>query len=161
MILCNVMRWLVPKRNFPLWDSLTLLQVSLQYNHPTSSLLILNHSPQGCTISPLLCTWLTHSCVAHHQDDLTVKSADDTAVVELITSSRESAYRQEVDEPGMGCKENDRILNISETKDMILDFCKTGTSPPPTSTEQLWRWSPASHTSGYISPTTSPGVTTP
>ncbi len=37
---------------------------------------------------------------------------------------------QKVDEQGMWCEENNLILNISKTKETILDFHKTGTTPP-------------------------------
>lgn len=49
----------------------------------------------------------------------------------LITNGNETAYRQEVDKLDLWYKENNLILNINKTKEMIVDFRKTGTAPPP------------------------------
>ncbi len=105
---------------------------STRINNIISSPIILHTgSPQGCILSLLLYTLLTHSCRAHYDRILIVKFADNIAVVGLITNGDESAYRQEVEGLGLWCKENNLILNIDKTKEMIVDFWKTGTAPPP------------------------------
>ena len=47
-------------------------------------------------ISPLLYSLFTHDCVAKHDSNTIIKSADDTTVVGLITDNDETAYREEV-----------------------------------------------------------------
>lgn len=57
--------------------------------------------------------------------------ADDTAGVGLITRGDESASRQEVNRLGLWSKENNLILNISKTREMIVDFRKRWATPCP------------------------------
>ncbi|XP_059849380.1 uncharacterized protein LOC132407102 [Hypanus sabinus] len=52
--------------------------------------------PQGCVLSPLLFTLLTHDCAATHSSNHIIRFADDTTVVGLISNNDESAYREEV-----------------------------------------------------------------
>ncbi|KAI3372701.1 hypothetical protein L3Q82_023163, partial [Scortum barcoo] len=63
----------------------------------SSSITLSTSSPQGCVLSPLLFTLLTHDCSAIHPSCLIVKFADDTAVVGRIANNDESDYRQEVE----------------------------------------------------------------
>lgn len=97
----------------------------------SSSITLNTGSPQGCVLSSLLYKLFTHDCRAPYDSNLIVKFADDTAVVGLITNEDEMAYRQEVEGLGLWCKENNLILNINKTKEMIVDFRKSGTVPPP------------------------------
>lgn len=53
-------------------------------------------SPQGCVLSPLLFYLLTHDCSATLSSKHIIKFADDTTVVDLISSNDESVYRMEV-----------------------------------------------------------------
>ncbi|KAI3351696.1 hypothetical protein L3Q82_020533, partial [Scortum barcoo] len=52
----------------------------------SSSISLSTGSPQGCVLSPLLFTLLTHDCSAIHPSCLIVKFADDTAVVGRIAN---------------------------------------------------------------------------
>uniref|UniRef100_A0A8C1UAT8 Reverse transcriptase domain-containing protein n=1 Tax=Cyprinus carpio TaxID=7962 RepID=A0A8C1UAT8_CYPCA len=49
--------------------------------------------PQGCVLSPLLFTLLTHDCTPSHNSILFIKFADDTTVVGLISNRDETNYR--------------------------------------------------------------------
>ncbi|GAA6103464.1 uncharacterized protein LOC106097359, partial [Tachysurus ichikawai] len=60
-------------------------------------------APQGCMLSALLFTLLTHDCAAMHRSNH-IKFADDTTVVGLISKNDESAYREEVQQLTTWCR---------------------------------------------------------
>src|SRR4029434_4830536 len=78
--------------------------------------------PQGCVLSPFLFSLFTHDCAATHSSNFIVKFADDTTIVGLITDNDESAYREDVDTLTKWCQDNNLSLNISKTKEMIVDY---------------------------------------
>jgi hypothetical protein len=91
----------------------------------TSSTLTLNTgAPQGCVLSPLLYSLFTHDCVATHSSNTIVKFADDTTVIGLITDGDETAYREEVRVLTSWCQDNNLKLNLSKTKELIVDYRK-------------------------------------
>ncbi|KAK3549360.1 hypothetical protein QTP70_034599, partial [Hemibagrus guttatus] len=63
---------------------------SVRIRNSTSSTTTLNTgAPQGCVLSPLLFTLLTHDCTAMHSSNHIVKFTDDTTVVGLISKNDE------------------------------------------------------------------------
>jgi hypothetical protein len=62
--------------------------------------------------------------VAKHDSNTIIKFADDTTVVGLITDNNETAYRVEVRELAVWCQDNNLSLNVSKTKDLIMDYRK-------------------------------------
>lgn len=89
----------------------------------TSRPLTLNiGAPQGCVLSPLLYSLYTHDCSAAHQSNAIVKFADDTVVVGLISSNNETAYLDEVELLSSWCKDNNLDLNVTKTKEVVVDF---------------------------------------
>ncbi|XP_062859494.1 uncharacterized protein LOC134321621 [Trichomycterus rosablanca] len=56
--------------------------------------------------------------------NIILKFADDTTVLGLITKGDESAYREEVRELAEWCSHSNLHLNISKTKEMIVDYRK-------------------------------------
>ncbi|KAI3367377.1 hypothetical protein L3Q82_026182 [Scortum barcoo] len=89
----------------------------------TSSTLTLNTgAPQGCVLSPLLYSLFTHDCVATHSSNTIVKFADDTTIIGLITGNDETTYREEVRALTSWCQDNNLHLNVSKTKELIVDF---------------------------------------
>ncbi|KAI3359959.1 hypothetical protein L3Q82_013840 [Scortum barcoo] len=79
------------------------------------------------THSPLLYSLFTHDCVATHSSNTIVKFADDTTVIGLITGDDETAYREEVRALTSWCQDNNLHLNVSKTKELIVDFRRTST----------------------------------
>ena len=72
----------------------------------TSATLILNtRAPQGCVLSPLLNSLFTHDCTVRHDSNTIIKFADDKTVVGLITDNDETAYREEVRDLTVWCKD--------------------------------------------------------
>ncbi|KAK3565404.1 hypothetical protein QTP86_007938 [Hemibagrus guttatus] len=73
-------------------DFLTGRPQSVQIRNSTSSATTLNTgAPQGCVLSPLLFTLLTHDCATMHSSNHIIKFADDTTVVGLISIQRGGA----------------------------------------------------------------------
>lgn len=58
----------------------------------------------------------THDCATKHK---IIKIADDTSSLGLITN--ETAYREEVKIPTSWCLNNNLSLNVSKTREMIVD----------------------------------------
>jgi hypothetical protein len=79
-------------------------------------------APQGCCLSPFLFTLFTNDCVSIQNSVLVVKFSDDTTVSGLISDADESAYRSEVGRLVDWCDANNLVLNISKTKELVVDF---------------------------------------
>ncbi|KAI3369238.1 hypothetical protein L3Q82_007780 [Scortum barcoo] len=127
---------------------LTGRPLPVQMGSTTSSTLTLNTgAPQGCVLSPLLYSLFTHDCVATHSSNTIIKFADDTTVIGLITGDNEAAYREEVRALTSWCQDNNLHLNVSKTKELIVDFRRRQReehAPPSPSTGLRWRESTAS-----------------
>ena len=86
-------------------------------------MLILNTgAPQGCVLS---------DCMARHNSNTIIKFADDTIVVGLITDNDETAYREKVRALAGWCQNNILSLNLTKTKEMIVDYRKRRTEDAP------------------------------
>ncbi|KAK3548153.1 hypothetical protein QTP70_004854 [Hemibagrus guttatus] len=69
-------------------DFLTGRPQSVWIGNSTSSTTTLNTgAPQGCMLSPLLFTLLTHDCAAMHSSKHIINFANDTTVVGLISKN--------------------------------------------------------------------------
>ena len=95
-------------------------------------MLILNTgAPQGCGLSALLYSLLTHDYMARHDSNTIIKFADDTTVVGLITDNDETVYREEVRDLAMWCQDNNLSINVIKTMEMIVDYRKRRTEHAP------------------------------
>ncbi len=56
---------------------------------------------------------------------------DDTTVIGLITDSDETAYREDVRALTSWCQNNNHRLNISKTKELIVDYTAGRRTRPP------------------------------
>jgi hypothetical protein len=102
-------------------DFLTGHPQVVRIGNTTSAMLILNTgASQGCVLSHLLYSMFTHNCVAKHDSNTIIKFADDTTV---ITDNDETAYREVID-LAVWCQDNNLSLNVSKTKEMIVDYRK-------------------------------------
>ncbi|KAL0161392.1 hypothetical protein M9458_045117 [Cirrhinus mrigala] len=119
--LCN---WLL--------DFLTGRPQVVRVGRNTSSTIVLNTgAPQGCVLSPLLFTLLTHDCTPSHSSNLFIKFADDTTVVGLISKRDETDYRSEVSRLAAWCRDNNLSLNVEKTKEIVVDFRRAHTQHAP------------------------------
>ncbi|KAI4886750.1 hypothetical protein NFI96_004619 [Prochilodus magdalenae] len=76
-------------------------------------------------LSPLLYTLYTHDCTTTYSSNTIIKFADDTTIIGNITKDDEGPYREEV---------KLLSLNVSKTKELIIDFRKGGRTHIPLNT---------------------------
>ncbi len=117
-------------------DFLTRRPQSVHVGHNTSSTTTLStDAPQGCVLSPLLFTLLTHDCTAKFSSNHIIKFADDKTVVGLISNNDETHYREEVAQLAEWCGTNNLSLNVGKTKDVVLDFRRNSVDHPRPASE--------------------------
>ena len=124
----NVCKWIA--------DFLTNRPQVVRVNGIVSDKIILNTgAPQGCVLSPLLFTLFTNDFRSDDPCVAVIKFSDDTTMEGLITGGDETGYRDEVEKMVDWCASNNLELNVSKTKEMIIDFRKKKTPLLPLSVE--------------------------
>ena len=79
-------------------------------------------------LSPFLFTLFTNDCVSVDQSFLVTKFFDDATVEGCIVNADETEYRDDIQRMVGWCADNNRQLNVSKTKEMIVDFRRKKTS---------------------------------
>ncbi len=142
-------------------DFLTGRPQSVRFGHNTSSTTKLSTSaPQGCVLSLLLFTLLTHDCTAKFSSNHIIKFADDTSVVGLISNNDETHNREEVAQLAEWCGANNLSLNVSKTKDVVMDFRRISGDHPLLTIDSSNVERVSSTKCGCTSKRTSPGPPT-
>ena len=110
----NLVGWLL--------DFLTNRTQRVKVNGSFSDVLSLSTgSPQGCVLSPLLYILYTNMCQSSHENRIFIKFADDTVIVSLLQGD-ESGHGPVVEDFVTWCDDSYLKLNVTKTKDMIIDF---------------------------------------
>ena len=93
-------------------------------NMLSSSIPLSTGAPQGCVLSPCLYSLFTSDCVATDSNTHIVKFADDTTICGFISGNNETHYRTQIGNTVNWCAENNLVLNVAKTKELIVDFRK-------------------------------------
>ena len=80
-------------------------------------------APQGCVLSPFLYITYTNNCTCS-ENCTCVKFADDSAILGLISENDDSEdkYFTEIDNFATWCSDHHLELNVTKTKELIIDF---------------------------------------
>ena len=90
-------------------------------------------APQGCVLSPALFTLYTADCRSNSDASLLIKFTDDTSLTGLVERD-EAVYRGGVQQLVEWCDSNFLTLNVSKTKELVVDF---RVAPTDTETEPI------------------------
>ena len=83
-------------------------------------------APQGTVLSPFLFSLYTADCRSSSDSCSLTKFADDSGLTGQVTDGDETEYRREVDKFVGWCDDNFLGMNVSKTRELIIDFRKKG-----------------------------------
>ena len=87
--------------------------------------------PQGTVLSPYLFSLYTSDSRESHDLCTLIKYADDTALTGKILNDNHTPFLEAVNRFVDWCDQNYLELNVSKTKEMLIDFRKNKTVPDP------------------------------
>ena len=88
-------------------------------------------APQGTVLAPFLFTLYTSDCRSLEEGCPVIKFADDTAMAGLINGNDHGSYLRQLQSFVDYCDSNVLQLNVSKTKEMVIDFRRDTTPPLP------------------------------
>ena len=86
-------------------------------------------APQGTVLAPFLFTLYTSDCRSSEPSCPLIKFADDTALISLIKDDDDTIYQQQLAKFVNYCDANFLEVNVSKTKEMIIDFRISSSTP--------------------------------
>ena len=93
-------------------------------NLVSDTILTRTGAPQGTVLSSFWFTLYTADCRHSQVGCHLQKFSDDSALVGLISNGNDQAYRDEINRFVSWCEENYLDLNLSKTKELVIDFRK-------------------------------------
>ena len=104
---------------------------TVRVGNTTSPTIIINTgAPQGCVFSPFLYTLYTNDCLSPSPTIKYFKYSDDTAILALLTDTDSvTAYHQCITHFTQWCTDNHLLLNVTKTKEIIIDTRTRLTTP--------------------------------
>lgn len=89
-------------------------------------------APQGCVLSPFLYITYTNDCRCQSDACSCVKFADDSAILGLISDAKsQQVYQQAVDRFSEWCSDHHLELNVSKTRELVVDPRRGATPVDP------------------------------
>ena len=90
-------------------------------NHLSSIRVLNTGAPQGCVLSPVLFSLYTSDCLCNVNECSIIKYADDTVITGYL-SDDVGPYISMIDQFVEWCDDHFLKLNVTKTKEMIIDF---------------------------------------
>ena len=88
-------------------------------------------SPQGCVLSPILFSIYVDDMTTNSENTIMVKYADDTLIMELLNEDQPSNLQHEMTLVSEWCTNNNLILNINKTKEVVFSNARDNPNPNP------------------------------